>query len=104
MPTVPRGLQSGAVMSSKKREELTKAEITRLFYGLYDPAESVDVSFIKFARAIEIETREKCAKICNDVYNRSMAEWKDDGHRYNLGYAHGADECMYAMTGRTAIE
>jgi hypothetical protein len=91
-------------MPSKKRKELTKEEITRLFYGIYDHEQSIDVNFHRFARAIEFETRECCAKICVDIYYRSFAEWKDDGNRYNLGYAHGADECLYAFTGRTVIE
>lgn len=91
-------------MPSKKRKELTKEEIQRLFYGLYDPSVSIDVSFHKFARAVEFETRERCASICIDIYNRSMSEWREDSHRYNLGYAHGADECLYAFTGRTFYE
>lgn len=91
-------------MSSKRKNELTKEKITQIFYSLYDHKASIDVNFLAFARAIEIESRERCAKICLDVYNRTMAEWRDDGHRYNLGYAHGADECMYAMTGRTVID
>jgi hypothetical protein len=91
-------------MPSAKRKELTKEEILKLFYGIYDPARSIDVNFLQFARAVEFETRECCAKICVEVYNRSFAEWKADGHRYDLGYAHGADECLYAFTGRTVVD
>jgi hypothetical protein len=91
-------------MSSKKRKELTQKEIEVLFYGIYDPEKPVEENFYRFARAVEFETRECCAYICLDVYKRSFAEWKDDNNRYNLGYAHGADECLYAFTGRTIVD
>ena len=87
-----------------KKQALTDKEIDAIFAGLHNPTESPLVNWRRFARAIEMESRERCAKICLDVYNRTMAEWRDDSHRYNLGYAHGADECMYAMTGRTVID
>jgi hypothetical protein len=87
-----------------KRNELKKEEIAKLFYGIYDPSKSTEENFQKFARAVEFETRECCANICLDVYKRSFAEWKDDNNRYNLGYAHGADECLFAFTGRTIVD
>ena len=87
-----------------KKQALTDKEIDAIFAGLHNPEQTPWENWRRFARAIEMESRERCAKICLDVYNRTMAEWRDDGHRYNLGYAHGADECMYAMTGRTVID
>jgi hypothetical protein len=92
-------------MSSKKPKYLIPPEeIDRMVMQLNNPAEDGITNIYRLARAIEMETRERCAKVCVDVYNRAMAEWKDDGHRYNLGYAHGADECIYTMTGRTIID
>jgi hypothetical protein len=73
-------------------KSLTEKEIRVIIRGVENP---VDI-----ARIIEIETRVRCAAICEDVYKRSMKEWKGDGHRYNLGYAHGADECVFNMIGR----
>lgn len=88
-------------MSSKRRKELTEQELEKLWYGVYDPAKTDQINRRNFARAIEFESRERCAQICIEIYYRSMDEWRKDNHRYNLGYAHGADECLYAFTGRT---
>jgi hypothetical protein len=64
----------------------------------------VDDNLILLAQALEAETVQKCVNICEKVYQKSMKEWRDDNNRYNLGYAHGADECVYAMSGKTLIE
>jgi hypothetical protein len=75
---------------------LKEKEIRVMTRGLTDP---VDI-----AKIIETETRMRCAAICEDIYKRSMKEWRGDNHRYNLGYAHGADECVFQMTGRGLSE
>ncbi len=64
----------------------------------------VDDQLILLAQAIEIETIQKCVNICEGIYQKSMREWKDDANRYNLGYAHGADACIYAMSGKSPIK
>jgi hypothetical protein len=79
-----------------KRHLLTDAEIKIIHSQLPDP--------VQFANAVEIEIRERCAKICIEAFNQGMLDWRSDGHRYNLGYAHGADECYLAMTGKTLID
>lgn len=71
-------------------------EIRVMIRGLTDP--------IEIARIIEIETRARCAAICEEIYQRSMRDWRDDNCRFNLGYAHGADECCFEMTGKTFIK
>lgn len=79
-----------------KRYLLTDQEIQAIHSQLPDP--------VSFANAVEIEVRQRCARVCADVYKDGMYDWKADGHRYNLGYAHGADECYLAMTGKTLLD
>ena len=79
-----------------KRYLLTDEEIKAIHSQLPDP--------VSFANAVEIEVRERCARVCVDIYKQAILEWKGDGHRFNLGYAHGADECYEAMTGRTLLD
>lgn len=78
------------------QKTLTNKEIVEIIRGVTDP--------IDIAKVIEVETRKRCAAICEEIYQRSMRDWKDDNCRFNLGYAHGADECCYAMTGKTFIK
>lgn len=75
---------------------LKEKEIRVIIGGLTDP--------IQIAKVIEAEVRHRCASICEDVYQRSMKEWRDDDCRFNLGYAHGADECCFEMIGKTFIK
>lgn len=75
---------------------LKEKEIRVIIGGATDP--------IEIAKIIEAEVRHRCAAICEEIYQKSMKEWKGDNNRYNLGYAHGADECCFAMTGKTFVE
>lgn len=88
----------------KPKYLIAEEDVDRMVLMLNNPADDGITNIRRLARAIEMEARERCARICVDVYNRAMAEWKDDGHRYNLGYAHGADECIHTMTGKTIVD
>lgn len=83
---------------------MKKAQIIALAAKCNVNLDMIDSNFILMINNVEEETIQKCVNICEEVYQRSMRDWRDDNCRFNLGYAHGADECVYKMTGRSFIE
>jgi hypothetical protein len=83
---------------------MKKAQMIALAKSCNVNLNMIDKNFILMVKVIEQETIHNCVNICEQVYKRSIKEWKDDNHRYNLGYAHGADECIFQMSGKTLIK
>jgi hypothetical protein len=83
---------------------MKKSEVVALAKQCNVNLDLVDDHLILLAQAVEIETIQRCVNICEGIYQKSMREWKDDNNRYNLGYAHGADGCIYAISGKSVIK